>query len=79
MPRSKRKLYELQEFLYVELDDPKRLTHDVEYGLPGWYSLDDDGVFREGIRPTCCRIRIHGPGRTVTVFEGSTKCQNTTY
>lgn len=61
MPQPKRKLFELQEFLYVECDDPKRLTSYVEYGLPGWYSLDDDGIFREGIRPTLCRIKIHGP------------------
>lgn len=68
MPQRRRKLSELQDFLYVECDDPKRLNHDVEYGLPGWYSLDDDGVFREGVRPTYCRIKIHGPGQAGTVI-----------
>lgn len=53
-----KRLSELQAFLYVELDDPKRLSHDIEYGLPGWYSLDDNSIFQKGERPTYCRIRI---------------------
>lgn len=59
MPKKRRKLHELQASLYIECDNPARLNHDIEYGLPGWYSLDDDGVFREGVRPTYCRIMIH--------------------
>lgn len=65
----KTRLSKLQEYLYVECDDPKRLAHYVEYGLPGLYSLDNDGVFREGVRPTHCRIRIHGPGRAGIVLS----------
>lgn len=63
MAQPKRKLFELQSHLCVECDNPSRLTHYIEYGLPGWYSLDDDGVFREGVRPTYCRIRIQARGK----------------
>ncbi len=70
MSLCRQKLFKLQEHLHIECDNPARLLCDVEYGRPGWYSLDDDGVFREGRRPTCCRIRIHGPGRSRVVFSG---------
>jgi hypothetical protein len=59
MPKPRQKLSELPKHLSVECDNLKKMSYYVEYGGPGWYSLDDDGVFREGVRPTYCRIRIH--------------------
>lgn len=71
MSLRRQKLLNLQKYLYIECDNPARLSCDVEYSLAGWYSLDDDGVFRKGRRPTCCRIRVHGPGRSRVVFNSS--------
>lgn len=55
---SIRKLYELQCSFHVECDNPDRLNTDIEFTTPGWYSLDDGGVYREGIFSTYSRIRI---------------------
>lgn len=52
-------LLEVRNLFFVKgTDSDKRLACEIEFRGPGWYSLDDDGVFRKGRSATYCRIRI---------------------
>jgi len=38
--------------------EPQALNRKVLFTGAGWYSLDDDGVYYYGIKPTYSRIKI---------------------
>lgn len=42
----------------VDFQDPKQLDRPINFIGAGWYSLDDDGVYRYGQFATFSRIRI---------------------
>lgn len=49
---------DLSARLHVEMDDEKRKDCLIDYQGPGWYSMDDEHVYRPGEFATFSRIRI---------------------
>jgi len=43
---------------HLVIEDGPIRANKVEFWGCGWYSLDDDGIFRKGRAATYCRIRI---------------------
>ena len=42
----------------IEFDSDKAMGRDIMFIGKGWYSLDDQNIYRFGIRATFSRIRI---------------------
>ena len=52
------RIRDLPKHLDVEMDDEKRKDHLIDYQRPGWYSMDDEKIYRPGEFATYSRIRI---------------------
>jgi hypothetical protein len=47
------------KYLKLTADDKSNLAiKSIDWAGPRWYSKDDDGVYRIGVRPTYSRIHI---------------------